>query len=170
MDTTETAKETMQETAGLNDEMNRPAKQKISARENSIQFVKFTLFSISAGVIQAASFTLMNETTHLPYWPSYLTALALSVVYNFTVNRRFTFKSAANVPIAMLKVAGYYLVFTPLSTWGGNYMTEIGANYYVVLAVCMVANFVTEFLFTRFVVYRNNINTRVPKETPPKEA
>ncbi len=133
---------------------------KLSKKENAVQAVKFGLFSASAGIIQAVSFTLMNELADLPYWPSYLTALTLSVVYNFTVNRKFTFKSAANIPVAMLKVFLYYCVFTPVSTMIGNFFAESkGVNEYIVLAVTMVCNLVTEFLFCRFVVYRNTINT-----------
>jgi putative flippase GtrA len=128
-------------------------------RRDFARFIKFTLFSASAGLIQAASFTLLNELTRFPYWPSYLIALTLSVVYNFTLNRRFTFKSANNVPLAMLKVFGYYLVFTPLSTWWGAALTNIGWNEYIVLAGTMLANFVSEFLFQRFVVFKDSINT-----------
>ncbi len=131
----------------------------LSRKQNFFQFIKFTLFSASAGIIQFGSFTLLNELAGLPYWPCYLFALILSVVYNFTVNRRFTFKSTANFPLAMMKVFGYYLVFTPLSTWWGQALTNIGWNEYIVLAGTMVINFVTEFMFTRFVVYRNTINT-----------
>ena len=131
----------------------------VRKKQVTIQFLKFTMFSISAGMVQIVSFTALNELTSLPYWPSYLTALILSVLYNFTVNRRFTFKSAANIPIAMMKVTGYYLVFTPLSTWWGDSLTNAGFNEYIVLLGTMIINFVTEFLFCRFVVYRNSINT-----------
>ena len=71
------------------------------------QTVKFTLFSISAGVIQVASFALFEEVFHWQYWPAYLTSLVLSIVWNFTLNRRFTFQSAANVPVAMAKLFGW---------------------------------------------------------------
>lgn len=131
----------------------------LSTKQSTEQFLKFTLFSFSAGIVQTVSFTMLNELTPFTYWPSYLIALILSVLYNFTVNRRFTFKSATNIPIAMLKVAGYYCVFTPLSTWWGDYLTKIGWNDYFVLAGTMIINFATEFLFCRFVVYRNSINT-----------
>jgi len=131
----------------------------LTTKDNVIQAVKFTIFSCSAGAIQIASFTALNELTKLPYWPCYLTALILSVLYNFTVNRRFTFKSAANVPIAMMKVTGYYLLFTPLSTWLGSAAEASGINEYIVLAVTMLSNLITEFLFCRFVVYRGAINT-----------
>lgn len=125
------------------------------------QIVKFTLFSISAGLIQVASFTLINELLRWPYWPAYLTGLVLSVLWNFTLNRRYTFQSAANVPVAMAKVFGYYLVFTPLSTWLGAVADGAGINEYLVLAATMLTNFVTEFLFCKFVVYRNQENTRI---------
>jgi putative flippase GtrA len=127
--------------------------------QNALQFIKFTLFSASAGIIQAVSFTLLFELARLPYWPAYLIALVLSVVYNFTINRRLTFRSVTNYPLAMLKVLGYYAVFTPLSTWWGDRLTGIGWNDYLVLAGTMLINFITEFLFCRFVVYHNSINS-----------
>jgi putative flippase GtrA len=133
-------------------------------KDNFIQFFKFTLFSISAGVIQFLSFTLIFELIHLPYWPSYLIALILSVLWNFTFNRRFTFKSANNVPIAMIKVLIFYLIFTPLSTWWGDSFAKMGVNEYVVLIGTMLINFVTEFLYSRVFIYKNQMNTRVIKE------
>lgn len=123
------------------------------------QVLKFTLFSISAGLIQIAAFTLMETVFHLPYWPSYLTALVLSVLWNFTFNRRYTFRSDASVARSMLLVALFYAVFTPVSTWWGHALTTAGWNDFLVLAGTMVANFVTEFLYQRFVVYRNRIDT-----------
>lgn len=123
------------------------------------QVVKFTLFSISAGLIQIAAFTLMETVFHLPYWPSYLTALVLSVLWNFTFNRRYTFRSDASVARSMLLVALFYAVFTPVSTWWGYALTSAGWNDFLVLAGTMVVNFVTEFLYQRFVVYRNRIDT-----------
>ena len=123
------------------------------------QVVKFTLFSISAGLIQVAAFTLMETVFHLPYWPSYLTALVLSVLWNFTFNRRYTFRSDASVGRSMLLVALFYAVFTPVSTWWGHVLTTAGWNDFLVLAISMAVNFVTEFLYQRFVVYRNRIDT-----------
>ena len=132
----------------------------MSENKSIFQMIKFTLFSISAGVIQVASFWLLNELLKLDYWASYLTALILSILWNFTLNRRYTFKSAANIPIAMAKVFSFYLVFTPLSTVLGNMAENSGVNEYLVLAVTMLSNFVLEFLFCKFVVYRNQENTR----------
>ena len=126
--------------------------------------VKFVLFSASAGIIEMGSFALLTELTSWSYWPCYLIALLLSVLWNFTLNRKFTFKSAANVPVAMLKVLAYYAVFTPLTTIGGNYLAEtLGWNDYLVTALNMVLNLVTEFLYQRFVVYRNSVDTAEKK-------
>lgn len=128
-------------------------------KENVLQIIKFVCFSISAGVIQILSFTLMNELIKWSYWPSYLISLVLSVLWNFTLNREFTFKSANNIPLAMLKVALFYAVFTPLSTLWGEALTNAHWNEYLVLFFTMVINMVTEFLYCRFFVYRNTINT-----------
>ena len=129
------------------------------------RIVKFTLFSISAGLIEMGSFALLNELLHLPYWVSYLTALVLSVLWNFTLNRKFTFQSAVNVPVAMLKVAAYYAVFTPLSTWLEHRLTVgLGWNEYLVTALNMVFNFTTEFLYQRFFVFGKTIDTKMAEK------
>ncbi len=152
------------------------------------QFIKFALFSASAGIIQILSFTLMSEVIiKLPvlqnlmdtnktfskimsneYGPMYLIALLLSVIWNFTFNRKFTFKSAANVPIAMLKVLAFYCVFTPVSTLLGNYFTakyaDVTAINYIVLACTMACNMTTEFLYDKFVVFKGSENTAVKEK------
>lgn len=152
------------------------------------QFIKFALFSASAGIIQILSFTLMSEVIiKLPflqnlmetnqtfakimsneYGPMYLIALLLSVIWNFTFNRKFTFKSAANVPIAMLKVLAFYCVFTPVSTLLGNHFTEkfadVTAINYIVLACTMACNMITEFLYDKFVVFKGSENTAVKEK------
>lgn len=122
------------------------------------QAVKFTLFSISAGVIQIGSFALL-EIFIQDYWIPYLISLVLSILWNFTLNRRYTFKSAANVPVAMAKVFGFYLVFTPLSTYIGNLAEGNGVNDFIILMVTMLSNFVLEYLFCKFVVYRGQEDT-----------
>ena len=132
---------------------------KLSKKENRIQVLKFALFSVSAGVIQTISFTLLNESLDWPYWPCYLIALTLSVLWNFTLNREFTFQSANNVPLAMAKVFGFYCVFTPLSVWWGSALTGAGWNEYLVLFGTMAVNLTTEFLYDRFFVFRDSINT-----------
>ena len=141
-------------------------------KKELMRSLKFLLFSISAGVIQILSFTLLNELLHLPYWVSYLIALVLSVIWNFTLNRRLTFRSANNVPVAMLKVTAYYAVFTPLSTLLEKYLTEtVGWNEYLVTLINMVLNFVTEYLFDTFVVFRGSIDTNdLAQKAAEKEA
>ena len=107
-----------------------------------------------------AVFALLNEFTGLPYWPCYLVALVLSVLWNFTLNRKFTFQSAANVPVAMAKVAAYYAVFTPLSTGLGNYLAStLLWNEYLVTIHNMLLNFTTEFLYQRFFVFGKSIDS-----------
>lgn len=129
-------------------------------KKEFLRTLKFMLFSISAAVIQTVSFTLLNELLQLKYWLSYLVALALSVLWNFTLNRKFTFQSASNVPIAMLKVALFYAVFTPLSTWWTAALTDgVGVNEYIVLVGTMLVNFVAEYLYQRFFVFGKSIDT-----------
>ena len=131
------------------------------AKKELLRTVKFTLFSISAGVIQILSYTLLFELAGLEEWIAHLISLVLSVLWNFTFNRKFTFQSAANVPIAMLKVAAYYVVFTPLSTWWTAALTapSMGWNAYLVEALTMAANFITEFLYQRFFVFGKSLDT-----------
>lgn len=135
-------------------------------KKEFLRSIKFVLFSISAGVIQVVSFTLMEELLHWQHWISYLLALVLSVLWNFTLNRKFTFHSASNVPVAMLQVAGFYLVFTPLSTWWTAVLTgaNVGWNEYLVLVITMLINFVSEYLFQRFVVFGKSIDTAIKPE------
>lgn len=130
-------------------------------KEAMVQMLKFTLFSASAGIIQVVSFTIFNELFHWIYWPAYLVSLILSIVWNFTLNRQYTFKSAANIPIAMTKLFGFYAVFTPLSTWLGHLAESAGINEYIILAVTMLSNFILEFVFCKFVIYKNQENTLI---------
>ena len=135
-----------------------------------LRVLKFIGFSVSAGVIEIISFTLLNELIGWPYWPCYLIALVLSVLWNFTFNRKFTFKSANNVPIAMLKVAAYYAVFTPATTLLGNFLAEdLGWNAYLVTGINMALNLSTEYLYDRFVVFRGTIDTNIKKEDKVNE-
>lgn len=133
-------------------------------KKNAIfQMIKFTLFSISAGVIQLGTYAVFSEVFRWGHWLAYLVSLILSIVWNFTFNRRYTFKSAANVPAAMTKLFGFYAVFTPVSTWIGHLAVSVGINNYLVEILTMLANFILEFLFCKFVVYWKQENTRVEK-------
>lgn len=125
-----------------------------------IRVLKFVGFSISAGVIELGAFTLLNELTSFSYWPCYLIALILSVVWNFTLNRKFTFKSANNVPVAMMKVALFYLIFTPVTTILGDYLADtLLWNEYLVTIINMALNLSTEYLYDRFYVFKGTIDT-----------
>ena len=147
-----------------------------SKKESIIQAVKFAIFSTGAGIIQTVSFTLLTELPPklfdkaLPYWACYLPALILSVLFNFTVNRKFTFKSASNIPVAMLKVAAFYAVFTPVTTILGDMAaTKFDAANnpvadYLIFGVTMLLNLVTEFLYQKYFVFRDAIKTDENKE------
>ncbi len=137
---------------------------KPTKEQNFEQMFRFFWFSVSAGVIQTVSFTLLHELANLKYWIAYLPALVLSVIWNFTLNRKFTFKSVANVPRAMFKIAVYYAIFTPASTWWGDALDKIGWNAYLILFITMVSNLITEFLVNRLFVYKNKMYTAVVKE------
>ena len=135
------------------------ASQQLTKKQNIMQVVKFVLFSASAGIIQIAVFALL-ELCGVTTWAwAYFPSLVLSVLWNFTFNRRYTFQSAANVPVAMFKVFLFYCVFTPLSLWWGTALENAGWNDFLIQALTMATNLVTEFLYCRFVVYRNNMNT-----------
>ncbi|MCE5343027.1 MAG: GtrA family protein [Eubacteriales bacterium] len=163
---------TGKDVSGMQPEENTRQKsiKQLTARQQSWQMLKFTLFSASAGVIQAASFTLFKEVFSFPYWLGYGIALVLSVLWNFTFNRRYTFRSVENISKAMMLVFLYYLVFTPLSIWWGAALTGAGWNEYIVLGGTMLINFVTEYLFQRFVVYRYTVDTNeLAKRAQEKE-
>lgn len=130
-------------------------------KKELLRTIKFTLFSISAGVIEIGLFTLLDNVTNWSYWVCYLIALVASVIWNFTLNREYTFKSTANVPVAMTKVFVFYLIFTPTSTILGNYLAEdLGWNNTLVTLLNMLANFILEYLYDKFVVFRGTIDTK----------
>jgi putative flippase GtrA len=126
-----------------------------------LRVILFVLFSASAAVIEMGSFAILNEFTGWSYWPCYLIALLCSIVWNFTLNRKFTFRSAANIPVAMLKTLGYYLVFTPTTTILGSYLADtLMWNEYLVTGINMALNLVTEYLFQRYVVFKNSLDSK----------
>lgn len=148
------------------------ATEKSNKKKEILRAIKFVLFSISAGLIEIVVFTLLNELTSWSYWPCYLIALVASVLWNFTLNRKFTFQSANNVPKAMLLVALFYAVFTPLSTVLGNFLAEdLHWNEYLVTGINMVINLATEYLYDTFVVFRGSIDTneRAKKQKEKEE-
>lgn len=129
-------------------------------KKELMRTIKFTLFSLSAGIIQIALFELLDKVFDLPWGVSYTSSLVASVVWNFTFNRKFTFKSAANVPTAMLKALLFYVWFTPLTLLGGDYLVEqMSWNKDLMTFICMCLNFVLEFLWQRFYVFKGSIDT-----------
>lgn len=132
------------------------------SKKELIRTLKFILFSTSAGFIQIVSFALFEELLHFAHWLSYLLALVFSVVWNFTLNRNFTFCSSNNIPVAMAKVAVFYLIFTPLSTWWTAVLTgeKFMWNEYLVLILTMLCNFVSEYLYQRFIVFGKSLDTK----------
>ena len=133
-------------------------------KKNAWQFIKFALFSASAGIIQIGSYAILYSALGLKHWISYIISLALSVIWNFTFNKRYTFKSAANVGVAMTKVFAFYVVFAPLSTYLGHLAEEAGVNGYIIEIVTMLSNFILEFLYCKFYVYKNQENTLEEKK------
>lgn len=132
----------------------------IEVRKEIFRGIKFGIFSVSAGIIEIIAFSLLNELTRWPYWPCYVIALVLSVVWNFTLNRRYTFYSANNITVAMLKILVFYLVFIPVSTFIGNYLADtLQWNEYIVTLLNMLANFILEFLYDRLFVFGNSLDT-----------
>ena len=132
-------------------------------KKEVIRTLKFIGFSTSAGIIELGTFTLLNELVGWPYWLCYLIALVLSVVWNFTLNRKFTFQSAGNIPKAMALVALFYLVFTPASTWLEHFLPGKGLNEYLVTGINMALNLSLEYIYDRFVVFRKTIDTNLVK-------
>lgn len=133
-------------------------------KKELLRTIKFTLFSISAGIIEIVLFELLDHFTNWSYWVCYLIALVASVIWNYTLNREYTFKSTANVPVAMVKVALFYAVFTPVSTILGNYLAEdLKWNNTLVTLLNMLCNFVLEYLYDKYVVFRGTIDTKEKK-------
>ena len=134
-------------------------------KKELLRTIKFTIFSLSAGIIEIVSFTLLDKFTKWDYWACYLIALILSVIWNFTLNREYTFKSTNNIPIAMLKVGLFYLIFTPVSTILGNYLVEkLNWNEFIVTGINMISNFVLEYLYDKYYVFKGTIDTKIKEK------
>lgn len=143
----------------------------MSKKKELIRTIKYALIAASAGLIQEGTFQLFQNGFHWKYWISYGVSLVLSVIWNFTINRKYTFKSANNIPVAMLKVAAYYAVFTPVTMILGNYLVEtLGMNATVIQLLTMLLNFVTEFLYQRFFVFGKSIDTNAQAQAEKEKA
>ncbi len=143
----------------------------VSRRKEFMRGLKFGLFSISAGIVEMVTFSILNEVTNWKYWPCYVIAVILSVIWNFTLNRRYTFQSANNVSIAMIKVLLFYVFFIPLSTIAGDFLTEqMLWNEYLVIVLIMLSNFVLEFIYDRFYVFGKSLDTNQLAEKKREKA
>lgn len=150
--------------------MEENQKKKLNKKEQFIQILKFTAFSLSAGAIQLLSFELLYTwIACLPWWPSYLISIVLSVVWNFTFNRKFTFKSASNVPLAMVLAFIFYVGFVPASVFGGGALEKIGWNGTLVTVLMMVINFVLEFIWQKFIVFNNKVTNKFLRKNKNEE-
>ncbi|MDC7125569.1 MAG: GtrA family protein [Spirochaetales bacterium] len=139
----------------------------LKKKKELFRTLKYFMFAASAGLIEMGVFAILTQFSGWTYWPCYLIALIMSVLWNFTLNRKFTFKSSNNIPVAMAKVALYYAVFTPASTLLGNYLAEeLLWNGYVVTIISMLINGVTEYLYQRFFVFGKSIDTNIKKPVP----
>jgi len=155
------------------------------------QFFKFLLCAASAGIIQFVTFTILQtifkktgtDQTLGTMWffqDGYLKttfiattcALVLSILWNFTLNRKFTFKAANNLPLAMVLAFCFYIPFYPFQTWYVGTIEQELFKYTTTNAIwpgliaegtVMIINFVLEFLWQKFVVFRK------PKRKSKKE-
>lgn len=130
-------------------------------RKELLRKVKFALFSASAGIIETVSMMLCEEVIKIPgHYLCYAIALVLSVLWNFTFNKKFTFKSAASVPKAMFMTFLFYIPFAPATIMLEHYLADVrGWNEYLVLAINMALNLVLEYLWASKVVYKDSIDT-----------
>lgn len=155
------------------------------------QAIKYFLCAASAGLIQFVTFTIMktafdktgvtesmgtmwffqdiNKTTFI----ATTIALGLSVLWNFTLNRKFTFKAANNVPLAMGLAFLFYVPFYPFQTWyvgavenAINNSVGYEASWGAIIAegTVMLINGILEFCWQKFVVFRNSGKTEEKTE------
>ena len=130
--------------------------KKMKSNQTKIEAFKFTLISISAGLIQLLSFALLTWAIPIfggEYGINYVISLLLSIVWNFTINRKVTFKPTKPIALAMLLILGFYAVFTPVTAVIGSYFVKRGAFELLVLGITMVSNLVLEFVYIKYVVY-----------------
>lgn len=147
---------------------------KMTKKQQFLQFLKFTGFSASAGIIQFTVITLLYDVWFKPleyygmgednaYVVAFLIGLTLSVIWNFTFNRKFTFKDAHNIKLAMGLVILYNcIIVVPLSLGGRELIKIWGADYdMLVTVISLLFNFATEYFWDRFVVFNKKSNDKI---------
>lgn len=146
---------------------------KLTKKQQFIQFLKFTVFSLSAGIIQFLLQSTLFDWTHaLTYWQAYPIALTASVIWNFTFNRKFTFKASSNVPIAMALVVVYNLLIVVPFAILGEYLVSLWGDAFgmLVTVILLLINFVTEFFWDKFIVFNDRIINKLEKLFRRKKA
>lgn len=159
--------------------------EKRAKRQEKLQFVKYALCAASAGIIQFLTFTILQavipdngQTMHfivenmsVVTFSATTVALCLSILWNFTLNRKFTFKDAGNVPKAMVLAFIFYIPFYPFQTWYVHTIKELlGASINIDAAgiiaegTVMIMNFILEFLWQKFVVFRKKKPTQTQEQ------
>lgn len=144
-------------------------------RKGVMQFIKYALCAASAGIIQIVLFSILQavipsngKTIHfivedmdLVTFIATTVALCASILWNFTFNRKFTFKDAGNVPRAMILAFLFYVPFYPFQTWYVHTIKSllveaIGTDGAGIIAEgsVMIINFALEFMWQKFVVFR----------------
>ena len=144
-------------------------------RKGVMQFIKYALCAASAGIIQIVLFSILQavipsngKTIHfivedmdLVTFIATTVALCASILWNFTFNRKFTFKDAGNVPKAMILAFLFYVPFYPFQTWYVHTIKSllveaIGTDGAGIIAegTVMIINFALEFMWQKFVVFR----------------
>ncbi|MDO5025763.1 MAG: GtrA family protein [Trueperella sp.] len=126
---------------------------KIKLTETQLQAVKFTLLSGTAAVVEAGSYALFLALDLMPVSWAQAISVALSVLWNFTLNRKFTFKSTGNVPFAMLLVSLFYVAYIPISSVLAGLMDDAGMHPAVIKIIWLLINFVGEFIWWKYVVF-----------------
>lgn len=148
------------------DEPAESVKPKLTKKQQFLQLLKFTAFSLSAGIIQFLLQSTLFDWTHvLTYWQAYPIALTASVIWNFTFNRKFTFKASSNVPIAMVLVVIYNLLIVVPFAILGEYLVQLWGDAYgmLVTVLLLLFNFVTEFFWDKFVVFNDKLVTKIER-------
>lgn len=148
---------------------------KRAKRKGVVQFIKYALCAASAGIIQIVLFSILQtvlpkdmgnihfivEDMQLGTFIATTVALCASILWNFTFNRKFTFKDAGNVPLAMFLAFLFYVPFYPFQTWYvhtiktllSHHINVDGAGI-IAEASVMAINFALEFIWQKFVVFR----------------
>ena len=139
---------------------------KPSKNQQFIQFIKFTLFSASAGAIQLLSTTILHQWTGWLldyYWLAYIIGLTLSVIWNFTFNRKFTFKAANNIPLAMTLVIIYNCIIVVPLALGGDALVNLWGEQWGILvtAISLLINFITEFFWDKYIVFNQKVTDKI---------